>query len=86
MREEVWLERISHIVGFCLTQPDGCFRLSSLYWEGESFFLAIGGLGRGAWVSVQPCPAGEQGGPCHSVWVEENAPGEEMCMPTSTHA
>jgi hypothetical protein len=37
VREEVGSEGISHSAGFCLAQPDGCLRLSSLCWvEGAS--------------------------------------------------
>lgn len=92
VREEVRLERISHIVGLCLTQPAGCFRLSSWYWVEraltDSSFLDVGGLGRDGWVSVPALPSwGTRRALGHSVWVEKNAPGEgDLCMTASTHA
>lgn len=91
VREEVWLKRISHSVGFYPMQPDGCFRLSSLCWvEGaltESCpFLEAGGSRRVGWLSVPALPSwGTRRALGHSVWVENThtftqLASESLCL------
>lgn len=68
VREEVWV-KISHSVGFCQMQSEGCFRHSSMCWvEGtrteSHLFLGAGGSGGEVdGCLCQSCPAGEQGDP-----------------------
>lgn len=61
LREEVWLERISHFVGFYPAQPDGSFSFALCCVEGalteSCSFLEAGGSGRGGRVSVLALPS-----------------------------